>query len=213
METLLLKLSDYGFERTDFVYEPGQFAIRGGILDIYSYGNDKPYRIELFGKDPSLILCHTNNGNTVLHAWLRVKREDDESAFKLLHMFLDRLRESNRIPSNLDELANRIINNIEQSCERSVLLWTLNSLYGFSTFKSNDHVLDNISIIVEYCSQGNASNKTKKKLLEHLLMPILYFYRPKVLENQSIEDIYYNASLFQRVSLSEALLDQIEQAL
>ncbi len=51
VEDLLLKLSDYGFERTDFVYEPGQFAIRGGILDIYSYGNEKPYRVELFGND------------------------------------------------------------------------------------------------------------------------------------------------------------------
>jgi transcription-repair coupling factor (superfamily II helicase) len=51
VEELLLKLANYGFERTDFVYEPGQFAIRGGILDIYSYGNEKPYRIELFGND------------------------------------------------------------------------------------------------------------------------------------------------------------------
>jgi transcription-repair coupling factor (superfamily II helicase) len=51
VEQLLLKLSGYGFERTDFVYEPGQFAIRGGILDIYSFGNEKPYRIELFGND------------------------------------------------------------------------------------------------------------------------------------------------------------------
>lgn len=51
VENLLLRLSDYGFERTDFVYEPGQFAIRGGILDIYSFGNEKPYRIELFGND------------------------------------------------------------------------------------------------------------------------------------------------------------------
>jgi transcription-repair coupling factor (superfamily II helicase) len=41
----------YGFDRTDFVYEPGQFALRGGILDIYSFGNEKPYRIELFGND------------------------------------------------------------------------------------------------------------------------------------------------------------------
>jgi transcription-repair coupling factor (superfamily II helicase) len=49
--SLLLKLADFGFERTDFVYEPGQFAIRGGILDIYSYGNEKPYRIELFGNE------------------------------------------------------------------------------------------------------------------------------------------------------------------
>jgi len=48
---LLLKLADFGFERTDFVYEPGQFAIRGGILDIYSFGNEKPYRVELFGNE------------------------------------------------------------------------------------------------------------------------------------------------------------------
>ncbi|RXK83303.1 transcription-repair coupling factor [Filimonas effusa] len=41
----------YGFVRTDFVYEPGQFAVRGGILDIYSFGNDKPYRVELFGNE------------------------------------------------------------------------------------------------------------------------------------------------------------------
>jgi transcription-repair coupling factor (superfamily II helicase) len=51
VENLLLRLAGYGFERSDFVYEPGQFAIRGGILDIYSFGNDKPYRLELFGND------------------------------------------------------------------------------------------------------------------------------------------------------------------
>ncbi|HEU5168564.1 MAG TPA: transcription-repair coupling factor [Chitinophagaceae bacterium] len=50
-DSLLLKLADFGFERTDFVYEPGQFAIRGGILDIYSFGNEKPYRVELFGNE------------------------------------------------------------------------------------------------------------------------------------------------------------------
>ena len=41
----------YGFSRTDFVYEPGQFALRGGIMDIYSFGNEKPYRVELFGNE------------------------------------------------------------------------------------------------------------------------------------------------------------------
>jgi transcription-repair coupling factor (superfamily II helicase) len=50
-ETLMESLVGYGFERTDFVYEPGQFALRGGILDIYSFGNDKPYRVELFGNE------------------------------------------------------------------------------------------------------------------------------------------------------------------
>ncbi len=48
---LMEKFVQYGFERTDFVYEPGQFALRGGILDIYSFGNEKPYRVELFGND------------------------------------------------------------------------------------------------------------------------------------------------------------------
>lgn len=40
-----------GFRKEDFVYEPGQFAMRGGILDIYSFGNEHPYRIELFGNE------------------------------------------------------------------------------------------------------------------------------------------------------------------
>ncbi|MCJ0741566.1 transcription-repair coupling factor [Pedobacter montanisoli] len=42
-------LTDYDFERSDFVYEPGQFSIRGGIVDIFSFSHDLPYRIEFFG--------------------------------------------------------------------------------------------------------------------------------------------------------------------
>jgi len=41
-------LIDYDFDRTDFVYEPGQFSIRGGIVDIFSFSHDLPYRIEFF---------------------------------------------------------------------------------------------------------------------------------------------------------------------
>jgi len=44
-------LIDYDFERTEFVYEPGQFSIRGGIVDIFSFSHDLPYRIEFFGDD------------------------------------------------------------------------------------------------------------------------------------------------------------------
>ncbi len=44
-------LMEYGFERVDFVYEPGQFSIRGGILDVFSYSNDNPFRIEFFGDE------------------------------------------------------------------------------------------------------------------------------------------------------------------
>ncbi len=41
----------YGFEKTDYVYEPGQYAVRGGIIDIFSYSFDHPYRIELYGNE------------------------------------------------------------------------------------------------------------------------------------------------------------------
>ena len=44
-------LIEYEFERVDFVYEPGQFAIRGGIVDIFSFSNDTPYRVEFFGDE------------------------------------------------------------------------------------------------------------------------------------------------------------------
>ena len=42
-------LDTYGFERVDFVSEPGQYSQRGSIIDIYSYSNDEPYRIDFFG--------------------------------------------------------------------------------------------------------------------------------------------------------------------
>jgi transcription-repair coupling factor (superfamily II helicase) len=42
-------LVESGFHPVDFVYEPGQFSVRGGIIDMFSFGNDLPYRVELFG--------------------------------------------------------------------------------------------------------------------------------------------------------------------
>lgn len=51
IDELMKRFVELGFKREDFVYEPGQFAMRGGILDIYSFGNEHPYRIELFGNE------------------------------------------------------------------------------------------------------------------------------------------------------------------
>ncbi|MEN8224511.1 MAG: transcription-repair coupling factor, partial [Bacteroidota bacterium] len=49
MDDLIDFLDDQHFERLDFVISPGQYAVRGGILDVFSYSNDFPYRIEFFG--------------------------------------------------------------------------------------------------------------------------------------------------------------------
>lgn len=51
IEFLSELLLTYDFEKTDFVYEAGQFSVRGGILDVYSYAHDLPFRIELFGNE------------------------------------------------------------------------------------------------------------------------------------------------------------------
>jgi transcription-repair coupling factor (superfamily II helicase) len=44
-------LFEYEFKRVDFITEPGEFSVRGGILDVFSFSNDNPYRIEFFGNE------------------------------------------------------------------------------------------------------------------------------------------------------------------
>ncbi len=45
------KILSLGFQRTDYVYEPGQFAVRGSIVDVYSFSSDLPFRIDFFGDE------------------------------------------------------------------------------------------------------------------------------------------------------------------
>ncbi|HNY14472.1 MAG TPA: transcription-repair coupling factor [Bacteroidales bacterium] len=48
-------LHEYSFERVDFVYEPGQYSIRGSIIDVFSYSSDLPYRIDFFSDEVETI--------------------------------------------------------------------------------------------------------------------------------------------------------------
>lgn len=49
--TILETLESFGFSRVDYVYEPGQFAMRGSILDVFSFSSEYPYRIDFFGDE------------------------------------------------------------------------------------------------------------------------------------------------------------------
>ena len=51
VDTLTQTLRDFGFHEVDYVYEPGQFALRGSILDVYSYSSELPFRLDFFGDD------------------------------------------------------------------------------------------------------------------------------------------------------------------
>ena len=50
-QALAEQLVELGFVRVDFVYEPGQFAVRGGIFDVFSFAHEQPYRLDFFGNE------------------------------------------------------------------------------------------------------------------------------------------------------------------
>ena len=51
VDTIMEILADFGFERVDYVYEPGQYALRGSIVDVFSFSSEYPYRIDFFGDE------------------------------------------------------------------------------------------------------------------------------------------------------------------
>lgn len=87
-------LFSYDFEKTDFVYEAGQFAIRGGIIDVFSFAHELPYRIELFGDevdsirsfDPGsqLSVAEVTKVNLMPNVQTRLVKEDRQSLMEFL---------------------------------------------------------------------------------------------------------------------------------
>lgn len=87
-------LISYDFEKTDFVYEPGQFSIRGGIVDIFSYSSEFPCRIELFGDEidslrlfnpeSQLSLQSVNQINVIPDVHSKLIQETRESFFNFI---------------------------------------------------------------------------------------------------------------------------------
>lgn len=79
-------LDSYGFEPSDFVYEAGQYAIRGGILDIYSFSQEFPYRLEFDGDvvesirtfDPADQLSKSENNSLSLIPNIRTRLQEEE---------------------------------------------------------------------------------------------------------------------------------------
>ena len=57
--SLVHRLHDLGFQEEDYVYEPGQFALRGSILDVYSFSSELPFRIDFFGNEIDTIRTFT----------------------------------------------------------------------------------------------------------------------------------------------------------
>jgi transcription-repair coupling factor (superfamily II helicase) len=87
-------LLEYQFERVDFVSEPGQFAVRGGLVDIFSFSHEEPYRIEFFGEEvesirafdagTQLSTSNMSRINIIPNVQGRILEESRESLFEFL---------------------------------------------------------------------------------------------------------------------------------
>lgn len=94
VDTAIAFLTEYGFERVDFVLEPGQYSIRGGIVDIFTFGNEWPYRIELFDDEvesirnfhpgTQLSIRNLNKVSIIPNINVKFNKEDKVSLLKVL---------------------------------------------------------------------------------------------------------------------------------
>ena len=77
-------LREYNFRRTDFVYEPGQYSVRGSITDLFSYSADKPFRIDFFGEEVDSIRSFSPDDqlSLQLHDEIQVIPDIQELAFQ-----------------------------------------------------------------------------------------------------------------------------------
>lgn len=126
MEFLVEVLTEYNFSRVDFVYEPGQFSVRGSIIDVFSYSSDKPYRIDFFGDDIESI---------------RTFNIDDQ-------LSIEKFKEVSIIPNVQDISIEKTHENITEFIPPSSLIWLdsfaftidkINSVYNSSWSHETDY--------------------------------------------------------------------------
>jgi transcription-repair coupling factor (superfamily II helicase) len=122
LEFLEEMLHEYNFVRTDFVYEPGQYSIRGSIADVFSYSADLPYRIDFFGEEVETIRSFNTDDqlSTEIHKQISIIPNIQElSIEEISDSFTDFLPPSTMIWTEDAEYIKEKINNIYyQTSER-----------------------------------------------------------------------------------------------
>lgn len=89
------KLREYGFQEMDYVYEPGQYSVRGSILDVYSFSCENPFRIDFFGREIDTIRTFE-----VQDQLSKDKLNDIEIVPELATLTTERVSFLNFLPSN-----------------------------------------------------------------------------------------------------------------
>jgi len=183
-------LHEYNFNRVDFVTEPGDFAVRGGIIDVFSFSNDEPYRIEFFGDEVDSIrtfdietqlsiekLKKINIMPNVENKMLEEKRESFLKYIssktvvftKDIALLNDKL---NKLFSKAEDAFQNLKGEIKQAkpqelfCNGKIIL---NQLYDFNIVKTGITSVDNPQFNIVFSTLPQPSfNKQFNLLIENL---------------------------------------------
>lgn len=144
-DTLLEKFNNLGFNSTEFVFQPGEYAIRGLIIDVFSYGNDRPYRI-VFNDDMI----------------------EEINCFKVSDQLS--ISKENRVDiiSNIEENKNINTTNIFEHFSPNSTIWINNPELVFANDEHNKIIVENLKRVVKLnrcIYTGNIINNSKHMTL------------------------------------------------
>ncbi|HBX52109.1 MAG: transcription-repair coupling factor [Bacteroidetes bacterium RIFOXYA12_FULL_35_11] len=159
LDFLLEVLFEYEFTRADFVYEPGQFAVRGSIIDVFSFSSDFPYRIDFFGDEVDSI--RTFNLETQLSI-------EKVASISIIPEFKGALLQESRI-SFLEFLP------------QSTIIWAKDLRYARE--KTQCFYEDSI---IYYEKNFDTNKPDAEKIISEMLVPGNYLFNPE-LKNKTIE--------------------------
>ncbi|MDC0007715.1 transcription-repair coupling factor [Flavobacteriaceae bacterium] len=149
LESFNEKLFDLEFNREDFVVEPGDFSVRGGIVDVFSYSNNKPYRIEFFGDEIESIRTFDIetqiSNNTLKSVEILGDLENKEIDYQRDNIFNFIGDDSIIITENIELLKDSLSNSFEKLISNNKDKIELNNL--FYNGESIDKDLNKFSVI------------------------------------------------------------------
>ena len=133
-------LQEYKFEKVEFVVEPGQYSVRGGIIDVFSYSNEDPYRIEFFDKEIESIRTFDLNSqrsknqitkaSIVPNIQLQFENEEQQSILDFLNEeTIVWIKNSEETKNKLDDFYNKAIDEFKKLEDRPLKHLEPNQLF------------------------------------------------------------------------------------
>jgi transcription-repair coupling factor (superfamily II helicase) len=171
IEFLSEVLIEYGFRKVDFVYEAGDFSVRGGIIDVFSFAYEKPYRIELWGNEVESIRTFDPENQRSLESVQRLiltpdiqnklQTETRESLFEFLKepiVWVEDFKYCRQVIENYFDKCSQQFETIQTATNQSAILYKPEHLFlSVASFKKEIEALS----VIEFGSK-NAIKATKE---------------------------------------------------